>query len=117
MTAKIKKVWIRFKDEKAYFGENENKLCTLLRENPGDCTAFVYIEDTKKHRELCGYYFNESKIDLLIDAFGEENVKYQEKDIPVREDWEYKESFENLLIRIADALEDISESIKKREHY
>lgn len=75
-----KKIWVQFKDMKSY-RENEERLCTLLREAPGECTSFVYIRDVKKIRELHTYSFDEKQIELLNDAFGVENVRYQEKEI------------------------------------
>ena len=64
-----KKIWVQFKDMKSY-RENEVRLCTLLRKAPGECTAFVYIRDIKKIRELHTYSFDEKQIELLNDAFG-----------------------------------------------
>lgn len=74
-----KEIWVQFKDMESY-RENEVKLCTLLRETPGECTAFVYIKDIKNVRELNTYSFDEKQIELLNDAFGEENVRYQERE-------------------------------------
>lgn len=75
----VKKIWVQFKDMESY-RENEVKLCTLLRETPGECTVFVYIKDIKNVRELYTYSFDEKQIELLNDAFGEENVRYQERE-------------------------------------
>lgn len=74
-----KEIWVQFKDMESY-RENEVKLCTLLRETPGECTAFVYIKDIKNVRELHTYSFDEKQIELLNDTFGEENVRYQERE-------------------------------------
>lgn len=80
MTKKIKKIWVQFKDMESY-RENEARLYTLLREAPGECTVFVYIKDIKNIRELHTYSFDENQIELLNDAFGVENIRYQEKEI------------------------------------
>lgn len=80
MAKKIKKIWVQFKDMESY-RENEVRLCTLLHETPGECAAFVYIRDVKNIRELHTYSFDEKQIELLNDAFGVENVRYQEKEI------------------------------------
>lgn len=81
-----KEIWVQFKDMESY-RENEVKLCTLLRETPGECTAFVYIKDIKNVRELHTYSFDEKQIELLSDAFGEENVRYQEREIKKEIKW------------------------------
>lgn len=75
-----KKIWVQFRNMESY-RENEVRLCTLLREAPGECTVFVYIKDVKNVRELYTYSFDEKQIELLNDAFGMENVRYQEKEI------------------------------------
>lgn len=80
MAKKLKKIWVQFKDMESY-RENEVRLCTLLREAPGECVAFVYIKDIENIRELHTYSFDEKQIELLNDAFGVENVRYQEKEI------------------------------------
>ncbi len=112
MTVKSKEIWVRFENMESY-RENEKKLCTLLSETPGDCTAFVFINDVKNVRELYTYYFDEEKISLLEDAFGKENVRFREKGIHVRDDWEYRDIFEDLLERIADSLENISITLRR----
>lgn len=81
-----KEIWVQFKDMESY-RENEVKLCTLLRETPGECTAFVYIKDIKNVRELHTYSFDEKQIELLSDAFGEENVRYREREIKKEIKW------------------------------
>lgn len=74
-----KEIWVQFKDMESY-RENGVRLCTLLRETPGECAAFIYIKDIKNVRELNTYSFDEKQIELLNDAFGEENVRYQERE-------------------------------------
>ena len=81
-----KEIWVQFKDMESY-RENEVKLCTLLRETPGECTAFVYIKDIINVRELHTYSFDEKQIELLNDTFGEENVRYQEREIKKEIKW------------------------------
>lgn len=81
-----KEIWVQFKDMESY-RENEVKLCTLLRETPGECTAFVYIKDIINVRELHTYSFDEKQIELLNDTFGEENVRYQEREIKTEIKW------------------------------
>ena len=81
-----KKIWVQFKDMESY-RENEVKLCTLLRETPGECTVFVYIKDVENVRELHTYSFDEKQIVLLNDTFGEENVRYQERKIKKEIKW------------------------------
>ena len=41
-----KEIWVQFKDMESY-RENGVRLCTLLRETPGECAAFIYIKDIK----------------------------------------------------------------------
>ena len=81
-----KEIWVQFKNMESY-RENEVKLCALLRETPGECTAFVYIKDIKNVRELHTYSFDEKQIELLNDAFGEENVRYQERETKKEIKW------------------------------
>lgn len=84
-----KKIWVQFKDMESY-RENEVKLCTLLRKTPGECTAYVYIKDVKKIRELYTYSFDEKQIELLNDAFGKDNVKFQERKVKTEQSKAYK---------------------------
>ena len=81
-----KEIWVQFKDMESY-RENGVRLCTLLRETPGECAAFIYIKDIKNVRELNTYSFDEKQIELLNDAFGEENVRYQERKIKKEIKW------------------------------
>lgn len=81
-----KEIWVQFKDMESY-RENGVRLCTLLRETPGECAAFIYIKDIKNVRELNTYSFDEKQIELLNDAFGEENVRYQEREIKKEIKW------------------------------
>lgn len=67
------------------YHENEVKMRDLLRKSPGKCTVLVYIKDTKDVRELNTCSFDETQINLLKDAFGDENVKYQEKEIQMKQ--------------------------------
>lgn len=63
-----KEIWVQFKDMESY-RENGVRLCTLLRETPGECAAFIYIKDIKNVRELNTYSFDEKQIELLNDAY------------------------------------------------
>lgn len=78
--AKVKEVWVKFSNTKAY-SENEGKLFEILDKAPGNCIVAVYVEDSKGVKELPGRRFDEKQISLLADTFGEENVKYQEKEL------------------------------------
>ena len=53
-----KEIWVQFKDMESY-RENGVRLCTLLRETPGECAAFIYIKDIKNVRELNTYSFED----------------------------------------------------------
>lgn len=108
----VKAVWIKFGSQEEY-SENEERLFSLLEKAPGDSIVKVYDASAERCKKLSGCSFDETQISILKDAFGEENVRNQEKTITIKEDWGHKESFEALLIRIADALEDISESMKR----
>lgn len=76
--AKAKEIWVRFNNEESY-SENKKKLLEILDKVQGDCIVNVYCSESKGVKKLTGYSFDEKRISLLSDVFGEENVKYQEK--------------------------------------
>lgn len=78
--AKVKEVWVRFNSTEDFF-ENEEKLFRLLDKAPGNCIVKAYIENIRAYKNLHDYSFNKERLSLLTDVFGEENVRYQEKEI------------------------------------
>ncbi len=78
--AKSKEIWVRFCDTEAY-SENEDKLLSILSKASGNCVVKVYIESTRGCKVLHGWSFDKERLSLLTDVFGEENVRYQEKEI------------------------------------
>ncbi len=84
--AKVKEVWIRFKDTETYY-ENEANLLAILSGASGDCVVKVYIENIRSCKELHDMSFDKEQLSLLTDAFGEENVRYQEREIKTEIKW------------------------------
>lgn len=84
--AKVKEVWIRFKDTETYY-ENEANLLAILSGASGDCVVKVYIENIRSCKELHDMSFDKEQLSLLTDAFGEENVRYQEREIKKEIKW------------------------------
>lgn len=78
--AKVKEVWVRFNSTEEFF-ENEEKLYKLLDKAPGNCIVKAYIESIRAYKNLHDYSFNKEQLSLLMDVFGEGNVKCQEKEI------------------------------------
>ena len=77
--AKVKEVWVRFSDTETYF-EKEGELLSILANASGDCVVKVYIENIRSCKELHDWSFDREQLSLLTDAFGEENVRYQERE-------------------------------------
>ena len=77
--AKVKEVWVRFSDTETYF-EKEGELHSILANASGDCVVKVYIENIRSCKELHDWSFDKEQLSLLTDAFGEENVRYQERE-------------------------------------
>ena len=80
MKESIKEVWIKFGSQSEY-SENEEKLYALLDEKPGDSIVKIYDASTKECKELRSRSFDEAHISILTDAFGKDNVKFQEKKV------------------------------------
>ncbi|MDE7321313.1 MAG: hypothetical protein K2N73_01045 [Lachnospiraceae bacterium] len=78
--AKVKEVWVRFNSTEDFF-ENEERLFSLLDEAPGDSIVRVYDASTKGCKKLSSRSFNETQISILADAFGKDNVKFQERKV------------------------------------
>ena len=76
----VKEVWIKFGSQSEY-SENEKKWFALLDEKPGDSIVKVYDASTKGCKELRSYSFDETHISILTDAFGKDNVKFQERKV------------------------------------
>lgn len=77
--AKVKEVWVRFNDTETYY-ENEGNLLSILATASGDCVVKVYMENIRSYKNLDDWSFDKERISLLTDAFGEENVRYQERE-------------------------------------
>lgn len=84
--AKVKEVWVRFSDTETYY-EKEGELLSILANASGDCVVKVYIENIRSCKELYNWPFDKEQFTLLTDAFGEENVRYQEKEIKKEIQW------------------------------
>ena len=77
---KIKEVWARLSDTETYY-EKEGELLSILSSASGDCVVNVYIENIRNCKKLCDWSFDKEQLFLLTNAFGEENVRYQEREI------------------------------------
>ena len=77
--AKVKEVWMRFSNTETYY-EKEGELLSILANASGDCVVKVYIENIRSCKELHDWSFDREQLSLLTDAFGEENVRYQERE-------------------------------------
>lgn len=84
--AKVKEVWVRFSDTETYY-EKEGELLSILANASGDCVVKVYIENIRSCKELHDMSFDKEQLSLLTDAFGEENVRYQEREIKTEIKW------------------------------
>lgn len=80
----VKEVWVKFDSRDDYL-ENEEKLFAILDKAHGDCIVKVYDASTKRCKNLSNHSFDEKQLSLLIDVFGEDNAKYQEKEIEVEQ--------------------------------
>ena len=80
MKESVKEVWIKF-DSREEYSENEERLFLLLDEAPGDSIVRVYDASTKGCKKLNSRSFDEAHISILVDAFGEDNVKFQERKV------------------------------------
>lgn len=76
----VKEVWIKFGSQSEY-SENEEKLFAILDEKLGDSIVKVYDASTKSCKELRSRSFDETHISILTDAFGKDNVKFQERKV------------------------------------
>ena len=84
--AKVKEVWMRFSNTETYY-EKEGELLSILANASGDCVVKVYIENIRSCKELHDMSFDKEQLSLLTDAFGEENVRYQEREIKTEIKW------------------------------
>ena len=84
--AKVKEVWMRFSNTETYY-EKEGELLSILANASGDCVVKVYIENIRSCKELHDWSFDREQLSLLTDAFGEENVRYQEREIKKEIKW------------------------------
>ena len=84
--AKVKEVWVRFSDTETYY-EKEGELLSIFANASGDCVVKVYIENIRSCKELCDWSFDKEQLPLLTDVFGEENVRYQEREIKTEIKW------------------------------
>ena len=80
MKESVKEVWIKF-DSREEYSENEERLFTLLNESPGDSLVMVYDASIKGYKKLSSHSFDEAQISILADAFGKDNVKFQERKV------------------------------------
>ncbi len=89
MKESVKEVWIKFDSQSEYY-ENEKRLFALLDESPGDSIVKVYDASTKGCKELRSRRFDEVQIAILTDAFGKDNVKFQERRVKTEQSKAYK---------------------------
>ena len=111
MTKYVKEIWVQFADSESY-SENEEKFLELLDKVQGECEVRVYIQSEKKHKSLGGYSFDETRLSLLTDAYGEENVRLTTKPVRARLRSDIIECCGNCIERIADALERIADALE-----
>lgn len=76
---KQKEVWVKFSSMEEYY-KNGGRLLEILDKAPGNCSVVGYIEDSRNYKRISEHTFDESKLSLLAEAFGEENVKCQERE-------------------------------------
>lgn len=65
----------------------KRELLSILANASGDCVVKVYIENIRSCKELHDMSFDKEQLSLLTDAFGEENVRYQEREIKTEIKW------------------------------
>lgn len=111
MTKYVTEIYVQFSDDEL-FSESREKLLGILKKARGECDMYVYIKSTKVcyQHEYC---FDETKLNLLIDAFGEENVKTIAKPVRVKTNSDFKDCCGNCIERIADALERIADALEE----
>lgn len=80
----VKEVWVKFDSQDDYL-ENEKKLFAILDKALGDSIVKVYDASTRECKTLNGHNFDEKQLSLLTDFVGENNAKYQEREIEVRQ--------------------------------
>ncbi|GFI45741.1 hypothetical protein IMSAGC019_01054 [Lachnospiraceae bacterium] len=111
MTKYVKEIWIQFTDNETY-SENEEKLFELLDKAQGECEVKVFIQSTKSYKPLGGYSFNDARLSLLTDTYGEENVRLTTNPVRVKSRSDIIECCGNCIERIADALERIADALE-----
>lgn len=111
MTKYVKEIWMQFADRKTY-SENEEKLFGLLDKARGGCEVNIFIQSTKEHKALWEHYFDETRLSLLTDVYGEENVKLITKPVRAKSRSDIIECCGNCIERIADALERIADRLE-----
>lgn len=107
----VKVIWVQFADSEAY-SENEEKFLKLLDEAQGECEVRVYIQSEKKHKSIGGHSFDETRLSLLKDSYGEENVRLTTKPVQARSRSDIIEYCGDCIERIADALERIANALE-----
>lgn len=80
----VKEVWVKF-DSRNDYSENEERLFEILDKAPGDCVVKVYDASTRECKTLSGHRFDNKQLSLLTDFLGEDNAKYQEREIEVQQ--------------------------------
>lgn len=88
MKESVREVWIKFDSQEEY-SENEERLFALLDEAPGDSLVRVYDASTKGYKKLSSRSFDETQISILADAFGKDNVKFQERKVKAEQNKPY----------------------------
>lgn len=78
----------------------------------GGCEVNIFIQSTKKHKALWKHYFDETRLSLLIDAYGEDNVKLVTKPVRAKSRSDIMECCGNCIERIVDALERIADALE-----
>lgn len=110
----VTEVWVQFSSYELFL-ENREKLVKILKKAEGECTLYVCTRDNKEKCYQSMHYFDESKIHLLVDTFGVENVKSITKLVTVKSRSEIIECCGNCIERIADALERIADTLEERK--
>ena len=80
----MKEVWVKFDSQDDYL-ENEKKLFAILDKALGDSIVKVYDASTRECKTLKGHSFDDKQFSLLVDFLGEDNAKYQEREIEVQQ--------------------------------
>lgn len=110
MKRTVKELWVKFTSREEY-EERKEELRSLLGQAPGDSLIRVYLADCRSIGEMPQYSFDENQIDLLVAAFGKENVIAREKKEEVISRRDIRKYYGEIFERIADSLEGIEAAL------